>query len=52
MVAPVKVPTHKFKDKETKFDRDEVIEFVGSVTGFFVGLIAGILLSILFVVVH
>lgn len=50
MVSPVKVPTHRYKNKETKLSNP--CEFTLKFVSFTAGFISGILLSIVFVVVH
>lgn len=46
-----KIPTHKFKNKETKLDKSDAINFVWVAEAFFIGVITGVLLSVFAMVI-
>ena len=46
-----KMPTHKFKNKDTKIDSKDALNFVWIAEAFFLGVIAGVLLSVFVMVI-
>lgn len=45
-----KMPTHKFKNKETKLDKSDAINFVWIAEAFFLGVITGIGIGVLLMI--